>query len=208
VAGPSIGSAAAADVNRLVDRRLVERYGHPTLVVNDDGEAIEFRGDLHPWLATASGTPSFKLSKLLHPDLLMDVRTALFKARHHGEPVRRERVPLTRGTDAQLVNIEVVPAARSAQDRIYIITFEASAASSESEREGRRGPRDGNENERLQNELKAARDYMTHLTSEHEQSDSVLNAAGEELQSANEELQSTIEELETAKEELQSTNES
>jgi two-component system CheB/CheR fusion protein len=48
---------------------------------------------------------------------------------------------------------------------------------------------------------------MTHLTSEHEQSDSVLNATSEELQSANEELQSTIEELETAKEELQSTNE-
>ena len=66
---------------------------------------------------------------------------------------------------------------------------------------------DQSENERLQNELKVARDYMSHLTDEHEQSDSVLNATSDELQSANEELQSTIEELETAKEELQSTNE-
>lgn len=207
VAGPSIGAAAAEDVDRLVDRLLLERYAHPSLVVNDDAEAIEFRGDLQPWLAPASGPPSFKLSNLLHHDLLMDVRTALFKARHHGTPVRRERLKLTRGTDAQLVNVEVIPAARSAHDRIYVITFEPVAASPEPELDAPRRPRDRNENERLQKELVAARDYMTHLTSEHEQSDSALNATSEELQSANEELQSTIEELETAKEELQSTNE-
>ena len=208
VAGPSIGAAAAEDVGALVDRLLLERYAHPSLVVNDDAEAIEFRGDLQPWLAPASGPPSFKLSKLLHPDLLMDVRTALFKARHHGTPVRCERLRLRRGADAQLVNIEVIPAARSADDRVYIITFERIAASfAEPEPDAHGRPRDRSENERLQKELTAAHDYMTHLTSEHEQSDSALNATSEELQSANEELQSTIEELETAKEELQSTNE-
>lgn len=207
VAGPSIGAAAVEDVGRLVDRLLLQRYAHPTLVVNDDGEAIEFRGDLQPYFAPASGPPSFKLARLLHDDLLMDVRTALFKARHHGTPVRRERVRLTRGSDAQLVNVEVIPAARSPHDRIYIISFEPVAASLQPEPDASVRPGDRSENERLRKELTAARDYMTHLTSEHERSDSVLNAAGEELQSANEELQSTIEELETAKEELQSTNE-
>ena len=207
VAGPSIGAAAVEDVGRLVDRLLLQRYGPPSLVVNDDGEVIEFRGDLQPYLAPASGPPSFNLARLLHHDLLMDVRTALFKARHHGTPVRRERLTLMRGSDARLVNIEVIPAARSPHDRIYIVTFEPVAAFMQPEPDARRGPRDRGENERLRKELTAARDYMTHLTSEHEQSDSVLNAAGEELQSANEELQSTVEELETAKEELQSTNE-
>ncbi len=207
VAGPSIGVAAAEDVDRLVDRLLLERYAHPSLIVNDDAEAIEFRGDLQPYLAPASGPPSFKLSKLLHHDLLMDVRTALFKARHHGIPVRRERLKLTRGTDTRLVSVEVIPAARSAHDRIYIITFEPVAATLEAASDVRRRPRDRGESERLEKELTAAREYMTHLTSEHEQSDSALNATSEELQSANEELQSTIEELETAKEELQSTNE-
>ncbi|HEX7155477.1 MAG TPA: ATP-binding protein, partial [Thermoanaerobaculia bacterium] len=207
VAGPSLGAAAAEDVGRLVDRLLLQRYAHPSLVVNDDAEVIEFRGDLQPWLAPASGTPSFKVAKLLHPDLLMDVRTALFKARHGGTPVRRERLTFRRGSEAQLVDVEVIPAARSAHDRVFIITFERVAASPEPEPAARRGRRDRGENERLQQELLAARDYMTHLTSEHEQSDSALNATSEELQSANEELQSTIEELETAKEELQSTNE-
>ncbi|HEX8617905.1 MAG TPA: ATP-binding protein, partial [Thermoanaerobaculia bacterium] len=120
--------------------------------------------------------------------------------------IRRERLKLTRGTDAQLVNIEVIPAARSAHDRIFIITFEPVAASLEPE-PARRGAGNESESDRLQKELTAARDYMTHLTSEHEQSDFVLNATSEELQSANEELQRTVEELETAKEELQSTNE-
>jgi two-component system CheB/CheR fusion protein len=123
-------------------------------------------------------------------------------------PVRRERLKLTRaGSGAQMVNVEVIPAARAADDRIYIIAFEAVTDSEAIVEAGRARLGDPSENERLQNELKAARDYMSHLTSEHEQSDSVLNATSEELQSANEELQSTIEELETAKEELQSTNE-
>lgn len=206
VAGPAMGAPAAEDVGRLVDRLLLDRYARPSLVVNDAGEAIEFRGDLQPYLAPASGPPSFKLSKLLHQDLLLDVRTALFKARHNGSPVRREKLKLTRGSDTRLVNVEVIPAARSVHDRVYIITFETVAAAGEPER-GARPSRNLSENERLQKELTAARDYMSHLTSEHERSDSALNATSEELQSANEELQSTIEELETAKEELQSTNE-
>lgn len=206
-AGPTSGAAAVEEVGRIADRLLLERYAHPSLVVNDANDALEFRGDLQPYLAPAAGTPSFKLSKLLHPDLLIDVRTALFKARQRGTPVRCERLKLTRGSGSQLVNVEVIPAAHSAHDRIYVISFEAVADSAVTGSAGGAQRGDPSDNERLQNELKAARDYMSHLTSEHEQSDSVLNATSEELQSANEELQSTVEELETAKEELQSTNE-
>lgn len=206
VAAPASGATAVDEVGRIVDRLLLERYAHPSLVVNDANDVLEFRGDLQPYLAPAAGTPSFKLSKLLHPDLLIDVRTALFKARQRGVPVRLERLKLTRGSASQLVNVEVIPAARSADDRIYVIAFEAVADAAVTASAGAHHG-DPSENERLQNELKAARDYMSHLTSEHEQSDSVLNATSEELQSANEELQSTVEELETAKEELQSTNE-
>ena len=207
VAGPASGTAAVDEVGRMVDRLLLERYAHPSVVVNDANEVLEFRGDLQPFLAPASGTPSFKLSKLLHPDLLIDVRTALFKARQRGLPVRRERLKLTQGGGSQIINVEVLPAARSADDRIYVIVFEAVADSGTVPAGGAHRPGDPSENERLKNELNAARDYMSHLTSEHEQSDSVFNATSEELQSANEELQSTVEELETAKEELQSTNE-
>ncbi|HEX6176873.1 MAG TPA: chemotaxis protein CheB [Thermoanaerobaculia bacterium] len=206
-AGPTTSTATLEEVGPIVDRLLLQRYTYPSVVVNDANDVLEFRGDLQPYLAPASGTPSFKLSKLIHPDLLIDVHTALFKARQRGLPVRRERVKLTRGTDSQVVNLEVIPAARSAHDRIYVIAFETVADSVVAEAAGGTRRVDQSETERLQNELKVARDYMSHLTNEHEQSDSVLNATSEELQSANEELQSTIEELETAKEELQSTNE-
>jgi two-component system CheB/CheR fusion protein len=97
VAGPTGGTKAVEEVSRVVDRLLLDRYAHPSMVVNDANDALEFRGDLQPYLAPASGTLSFKLSKLLHPDLLIDVRTALFKARQRGLPVRCERVKLTRG---------------------------------------------------------------------------------------------------------------
>jgi two-component system CheB/CheR fusion protein len=203
-AGAVAGAPPVEDVSRTVDRLLLARYAHPSLIVNDAGEVIEFRGDLQSYLAPAEGPPSFKLAKLLHPDLLVDVRTALFKARSDRKPVRREWLKVTRGDRAQLVNIEVIPTSRATHDGICVISFEAvqSPAGPVGEQ-----PSDGSDRERLNQERTAVRDYMTHLTSEHEQSDSILNATSEELQSATEELQSTIEELETAKEELQSTNE-
>ena len=207
VAGPDSGASAVEEVGRIVDHLLLEHYAHPSLVVNDANDALEFRGNLQPYLAPAAGTPSFKLSKLLHPDLLIDVQTALFKARQRGTPVRLERLKLTRGEALQTVNIDVIPAARSTQDRIYVIAFQSVEDVAVNAPAGAIRTADRSENERLQTELNAAREYMSHLTTEHEQSDSVLNATSEELQSANEELQSTVEELETAKEELQSTNE-
>lgn len=198
--------ALVEDSARLIDQLLLARFAPASLVVNDLTEAVEFRGDLQPFLAPASGPPSFKLSKLLHEDLLIDVRTALFKARHSGELVRRERIPLKRGNDRRLVDVEVIPTARSTSERIFIITFrEIEAPLDESPDHAK--PEHQTENARLHEALAAARGYLEHLTSEHEQSDSVLHTTSEELQSANEELQSTVEELETAKEELQSTNE-
>jgi two-component system, chemotaxis family, CheB/CheR fusion protein len=204
---PAIHAPATEDLTRVVDRLLLERYAHPALVVNEAGEAVEFRGDLQPYLMPASGAPSFKLSKLLHRDLLLEVRTAMFKARHKNAPVRREAIEFKAGAEVRHVGIEVIPGARSAHDRIYVITFEPATPAVEADHAARRHAEAHSETDRLQKELTAARDYLTQLTSEHEQSDSALQATGEALQTANEELQSTIEELETAKEELQSTNE-
>jgi len=201
VAGPIPADRTDVDENaRIVDRLLLARYAPPSLVVNDATEVVEFRGDLQPFLAPASGTPSFKLSKLLHDDLLVHVRTALFKARHSGEPVRRERLKVARGKNSHLVSIEVLPASNPSNERLFVITFEEAASTA-----SKGAPR--SENAQLQEALAAAHGYLAHLTTENEQSDSVLHSTTEELQSANEELQSTIEELETAKEELQSTNE-
>jgi two-component system CheB/CheR fusion protein len=199
------GHAAPEDPVRMVDQLLLARYAPAALVINDASEVIEFRGELQRFLAPASGTPSFKLSKLIHADLLIDVRTALFKARHSVEPVRREHIKMKVGTETRLVNIEVLPAPRRGTDGVWVVTFEEVGPAAESAA-GQNAPAQM-ETQRLEEALAAARGYLAHLTTEHEQSDSVLHATGEALQSANEELQSTVEELETAKEELQSTNE-
>jgi two-component system CheB/CheR fusion protein len=204
--GPMVSSATSVKPSderaQAVDRLLLDRYAHPSFVVNEAGDVMEFRGDVQPFLAPTEGPPSFKLSRLIHKDLLLDVRTALFKAKHRGESVRSERLKMSRGDHDQLVNIEVLPLQRPGGETFYVIALERVAQLSAEGGE----PQTGND-ERLQQELAAARDYLTHLSNEHEQSDSVLTTTAEELQSANEELQSTVEELETAKEELQSTNE-
>ncbi|MBI2393105.1 MAG: PAS domain-containing protein [Deltaproteobacteria bacterium] len=60
---------------------------------------------------------------------------------------------------------------------------------------------------KLDDELKATKEYLGSLIEEHQRTNEELLSANEELISSNEELQTLNEELETAKEELQSTNE-
>src|SRR5262249_30347848 len=116
------------------------------------------------------------------------------------------------------VNVHVVPLKVSGETRHFLVLFEEShAAKSEppAEPKGRKttkGAKDGKKarekgTERLQDELRASREYLQSIIQDLEAANEELQSANEEVLSANEELQSTNEELDTAKEELQSTNE-
>ena len=63
------------------------------------------------------------------------------------------------------------------------------------------------ENQELEYELSAMREYLQTVIEELETSNEELQSVNEELQSGSEELQSSNEELQTTNEELQSTNE-
>jgi two-component system CheB/CheR fusion protein len=114
---------------------------------------------------------------------------------------------MTRGKESRFVTLEVLPASGPLNERLFVITFELDPLAASDGVTKKRKNSSGAENDQLHEALAAAHGYLAHLTSEHEESDSVLNSTAEEVQSANQELQSTVEELETAKEELQSTNE-
>lgn len=215
-----VQNATADSLRHDADRALLDRMGVPGVVVNDRLEITQFRGDTSNVLQLASGNASLHLFKLIRPELLALVRSAIETARTSRDVVRLSRIALS-ADPHQMLNIEVIPF-RSGQtrDRYFVITFAPADAADQrpadgvpSTRHGRsaHGKKADMETARaltsLREELTETKGYLQDVIEQYEGANEELRAANEELQSSLEELQSKSEELETTKEEVQSTNE-
>lgn len=204
--------AAALDFRKEAEGALLENYAPPALVVDQDLRIVHFQGDTSPYLAPATGQPSFHLLKMVRPEFVVDLRTAISKARKDGVVMQKDAVPFDYHGRPAAVRLEVRPLSKRTgkkQDLLVVFRKVEPAAPEEVRTAGRSvGTRQTTEKSaRLERELASARDHLRALIAEQETAQEEMKAANEEILSSNEELQSTNEELETAKEELQSSNE-
>ncbi|HEX6296462.1 MAG TPA: chemotaxis protein CheB [Burkholderiales bacterium] len=212
----------AERIQREADRVLLERYAPPCVLIDEELNVLQFRGQTGPYLEHAPGPASLSLRKLAAPALVIALVRAMEEARKTGEPVRTGAVRLEAQGAVREIWLQVSPVhVAEAGLRGYLVAFEEAPSG----RAGRahslwRGllgwcrrlsagapAAEETESARLQRELTATRDYLQAAIEGHEAVKEELKSAHEELLSANEELQSTNEELQTAKEELESTNE-
>ena len=208
------------DLKREIDQLILSRYGPAGLVVNEEMNILQVRGDINPYLRLASGTPDLNLLTMARASLLVDLRTAIYQAQTQNVSVRKEGVSVKSGGRSSIVNIEVIPfqQPQAIGTRYFFVLFEEAAPAainfstltsdnleqSDFEREIdrlRQALATANQ------EKNAAQSHLEAVIQEHESLNQDLKVANEEILSSNEELQSTNEELETAKEEIQSTNE-
>jgi two-component system CheB/CheR fusion protein len=206
-----------ADIRKEADGIILNKYGPPGVIIDEDMKILQFRGNTGPFLEHAPGEASLDLMQMCREGLSLELRTAIHKAREENIPVKKDavRVNSDKGgiTPPLLIDIEVIPIRDSAaNDRYFLILFvETSPLALSSGKEGMGVVEpvyaEPEGMSRLERELAAAREYIASVTSEHGAANEELMALNEELQSSNEEMQSINEELETAREELQSMNE-
>jgi two-component system CheB/CheR fusion protein len=197
------------DVRREAERILLEQFAPAALVVDPDLHIVHFQGNTSPFLAPATGEPSFYLLRMVRPELVVDLRTAIQQVQKKGVAVRREGIRFKLNDAVTTVDLQVEPLPeRHAKGSDFLVVFQASpgprqpeAAPSQVKRQG------GAKIARVEQELAATREHLRTIIEEQEAVQEEMRAANEEALSSNEELQSTNEELETAKEELQSSNE-
>ncbi|MEB3294702.1 MAG: chemotaxis protein CheB [Synechococcales bacterium] len=211
------------NLQQWADQIVLSRFGPAGVIVNEQLEILQFRGDTSPYLRIPAGEPSYNLLKMIRPSLLIDLRMVIEEAKQQGNAIRRqglEMQDLSEFSEAELT-VEVIPFHTSTSpERCYLILFERETAeplsvlpSSDEEPEAEAVEIDP-EIRRLRQELASSRqellDTQTLLQltiEEKESTNQQLIAANEEILSSNEELKSTNEELQTAKEEIQSANE-
>ncbi len=210
----AIPREASNDSQREAERALLKHYVPAGVLVNPDGEILQFRGDTAPYLAQSEGKASLNLLKMAREGLLAPVRAALQQAQRGEATVRTEDVLVRTPMDLTSISLTVIPVSYAAPaPRCYWILFEppgpASAPAPKRRSVSKRRQTDdtGRQIHVLTQELAATRDYLESTIEAQEAANEALQSSNEEVQSANEELQSTNEELETSKEEIQSTNE-
>jgi len=205
-AKPSVpGPGGLLDFRKEAEATLLEYYTPPSLIVDPDLHIVHFQGDISPYLAPATGQPSFHLLKMVRPALMVDLRTAIYKAGREGIAVQRDVVQFEYKGKPSAARIEVrPPGKRTGGKQNLLVVFQPEAPASVAGTSGKHS--DGGAGG-LARELASSREQLRILIAEHETTREEMKAANEEFLSSNEELQSTNEELETAKEELQSSNE-
>ncbi|MEE4376112.1 MAG: chemotaxis protein CheB [Candidatus Competibacteraceae bacterium] len=212
----SVSDRKPEHLQRLAESIILNEYGPPGVIVNEQLNAVLFIGHTGPYLEPAPGVASLSLIKLAHPNLTVDLRVATHAAFRDKKPTRKAGARLPRNGTIEEVSIEVMPLVeREAGEPHYLVLFRklaeypANATDNQPDPATEQEPATAKDQriQALDQELQATKAYMQTIIEDLEASNEELQSANEEIQSTNEELQSTNEELETTKEELQSTNE-
>ena len=190
-----------------VHQRALEQYAPPSVIVNHDAEIVHMSDRAGHFLRYVGGEPSLNLTTLVHPQLRLELRTALYQAAHTGKSVEARRVRLERDGRSYWVNMVVRPFRdNEAGSEYMLVLFDEVEACMDSSTLEDPDTKDSVLTQ-LEAELQQTKERLQ-ITMEHsETSTEELRASNEELQAINEELRSATEELETSKEELQSINE-
>ncbi|CAB3749120.1 chemotaxis protein CheB [Paraburkholderia humisilvae] len=203
---------SVTDWQREADRVALARYAPPGVLVNENLEILQFRGQTGPFLAPAPGEPSHNLLKMAREGLFVGLRAALAESQQQGVPVHRQGVRVRGEATERQIDLHVIPVKLpNWPERCYLISFAEPAHSDgpvpSASPSGAIAKLPGDELELLRQELASTREYLQSVIEQQDAANEELKAGNEEVLSSNEELQSTNEELESAKEELQSLNE-
>ncbi len=92
-----------------VHQRALEQYAPPSVIVNQEAEIVHMSDRAGNFLRYVGGEPSLNLTTLVHPQLRLELRTALYQAAHTGKSVEARRVRLERDGRSYYVNMVVRP---------------------------------------------------------------------------------------------------
>jgi two-component system CheB/CheR fusion protein len=204
------------EIYKEADRIVLNQFTPVGVVIDENWDILQFRGETNRYLQPAPGKPTFNVLKMSRQELKLDLRSAIHEARIEQKAIKKEGIHIREKDLVRVVTIDVIPFRVSGSKKdFYLILFQDTSSIVISEAKSNQNiqfnqPQNNNHEQEisvLKQELKTTKDYMQSVIEEQQSTNQDLRAANEEILSSNEELQSTNEELETAKEEIQASNE-
>src|SRR5205823_5476036 len=120
---PNVAQRSASSLATIADRKILEIYGPPGVVINEDFDIVHIRGRTGPYFEPMPGAPSFNILRLARTELHIDLRRALHEAKSSNLRVVAE----TRLTDegkTRVVELEVLPIVEpDTKSRCFLLLF-------------------------------------------------------------------------------------
>ena len=195
-------------LDELAREALLEHFGAAVLIAEREGGIRYFYGSASRFLGLPSGAPDLNVFTMLPETVAARLRAAAHQAAQDDRPVTFRGAEMDGPGGHATAQITVAPVGGGDEYAHLAVILEEIPV--EGDRPASEGDlvTDGDRVvERLERELREARDGLRATVRDYERTTEELHVAHEEVISMNEELQSTNEELETSKEEIQSANE-
>ena len=201
---PERGSRELRDEREArVNRRVMERYAMPHVLVDGSGRVVHASARTAPFLHLAIGAPSLRLLDLAPTQLRPALRSILNTLQERRRRVVRRNIDVSLGEE--VLTVDVVADPIDAHETMFVFRETGRQTSDEDDLDADIGDfRTEERIQELENELTETRSTLRTTVEELETSNEELKSSNEEMMSMNEELQSANEELSTVNEELKS----
>ncbi len=208
---PPVVARPMLSLAHLADRKVLEQYAPPGVVINENLDILYFRGATDRYLQQPSGVATHNILRLARPEIHPVLKTTLERVLATNAIVTATAFVKTGDASLQPFTLIAQPILDpETKARCLLVLFKEGSDAQPAPPVSYVPPVSENPNEptlALSQELALTKEYLQSTIEEVERANEDLQSANEELQSSNEELQSSNEELETSQEELQSTNE-
>jgi two-component system, chemotaxis family, CheB/CheR fusion protein len=120
------GAWSKKDLFKEADSLVLNQFAPPGVLVNEEMEILQFRGETGAYLEPAPGEASCNLMKMVRKGLLIELHNAFKEARRLNEPITRKNLQVRHNGRLHQVNVQVVPLIPNpAQERFFLVLFEA-----------------------------------------------------------------------------------
>jgi two-component system CheB/CheR fusion protein len=196
-------------INDLVKETLINTLDAPYVIVNENADIQEIKGNVRNYLSFSEGPTNLNLFKLLNPELQISAREAFITVLTTNTPCKTKlrRYNLMNIDYYVVINIKPI-LYKNIEERFFLVLFEElelpeiDIVSYQDQTIAQNA-----RYQQLEHEIAITKKELENYIVELESNSDELQVTNEELQSTNEELQSTNEELHSTNDELQNTNE-
>jgi two-component system CheB/CheR fusion protein len=204
---PAARKPAEGTVAHDLYTSMIASFAPDSVVVTEENQVRHIHGQAGQYLSIVSGDPTHNITKLLPPELSLELAILMQKARRDRQFLVGREHELRGDGSTRLVRMSVAPLI-SDHRKDVLVRFESrveAAAAPDADPSADLTLKE--RLERTERDLSATQNHLQTILEEQDTTGEELQSLNEELQSSNEELQSSNEELETANEEMQSANE-
>src|SRR5271165_5117717 len=205
-------SVSSADWQRAADRVVLREYTPAGVLVNDDLDILQFRGQTGDYLAPPPGEPSHNLLNMAREGLLLELRDALNECRQGNTPVRRTGVQIRAQGAIHETDLRVLPVKLPGSgQRCHLVLFEeprhepAAVSGSAADATGPNSPARSLPRWLRRPFRRATTSVAAGVSARPDEGE--VDRLRQELAAMRDYLQSVIEQKDTVNEELKSANE-